>query len=491
MRIYKIFSFIVLITLSNHCKSRELLLDPIALAVKGNDTTLYAKQSGFEDLISIIKSLSDLHISNYQRHEIVQKTICGLLSNLDPHTSYLNENEFKALMEHTSGEFGGLGIQIALDNGLIRVVNVIDDTPAYKSKLKQGDYILCINDEYINGISADEAVSLLRGKRGSKVKLKIKRKDCDPFDITLTRDIIKIQSVKTELLDDILYVRISSFDEHVAKKLKHAIKGLKSFASLKGVILDMRDNHGGLLTEACAVSDLFIAGGKIVVTKGKDPADYHEFCANSTDLLQGKPIVVLINSGTASAPEIVAGALRDNKRALIVGIRSFGKGSVQKVVKLTEKTGLKITVAMHYTPSGHCIQAEGIMPDIEVNPAYISEDKNYVVLREENLKNSLKQVGESFVENNKQKAIREENKGKSFEETEFINFLKRLFSRNTDNSSVSDEIKKKIEQLDCDKNQKVDNFEIMSRSMSLKERREKDLQLRTAFHVIEVKTKGY
>ena len=436
-------------------------------------------------LLVLIEAIKTLHISNYSDSELIKKTIKGLLSNMDPHTAYLDKKDFNLLLSDTSGTFYGIGTQIAIDNGIIRIVAVLDDTPAYKAKLKAGDYIVCIDDEYINGISSEEAVFKLRGKKNTKVKLKIKRANKDPFDVTLTRKEIKAESVKTEVLDGVLYARISRFDDKVSKKLQEAVS--KNINSIKGMIIDFRDNHGGLLTEACDLSDLFLNKGIIVTTKGRDPADYSEFKAKSGDLLQGKPLVVLVNSATASAPEIVSGALKDNKRAIIVGTRTFGKGSVQRLIPLSTDTGVKITIAMYYTPSGTCIQGKGITPDIIVEPAYIQEDKNYIALREENLKNSLTQKGDEFVENESQKAIKEENieNEKDSEASKFIAFLKKLFKNDKPIEKNESEIKKKIREIE--KKSDDSDFELLYRDISLKERKEKDMQLRTAFYVIDVK----
>lgn len=450
----------------------------------------------YDYLLNLIQELKYAHISSYSDQELVNKAIKGLLSTLDPHTSYLDEKEFKALKESASGEFYGIGTQIAIDHGLILIITTVDGTPAHKAGLRSGDKIICIDGDYINGISADEAVNRLRGKKNTSVTLKIIRQNVEPFDITLKREVIKLESVKTEVLDNILYARISTFDEKVSSSLKEAINATKKNLGdkFKGVILDMRDNGGGLLTEACNVPDLFLNDGTIVVTKGRNPANYHEFKAKPGDILNGLPIVVLVNSGTASAPEIVAGALRDNKRAIIVGTRTFGKGSVQTLVPLPNNTGIKVTIAMHYTPSGKCIQAEGITPDIEVNPAYIKEFKDYVVVREENIKNALRQDGENFVENPKPRTIQKENtsdKKDGNNMNSLLDIIKSMFKKQQKNSQNDKEIKKKIEELNK-KQGEEDDYELLYRKISLSERREKDLQLRTAFYVLEAKSlKGY
>ena len=446
----------------------------------------------YEYLLNLIQELKYAHISSYSDQELVNKAIKGLLSTLDPHTSYLDEKEFKALKENASGEFYGIGTQIAIDHGLILIITTVDGTPAHKAGLRSGDKIICIDGDYINGISADEAVNRLRGKKNTSVTLKIIRQNTEPFDITLKREVIKLESVKTEILDNILYARVSTFDEKVSSTLKKSVDDAKKKLGkkFKGLILDMRDNCGGLLTEACNVPDLFLNDGTIVVTKGRNPANYHEFKAKPGDILEGLPIVVLVNSSTASAPEIVAGALRDNKRAIIVGTRTFGKGSVQTLLDLNNGTGIKVTIAMHYTPSGKCIQAEGITPDIEVNPAYIKEFKDYVVVREENIKNSLRQDGENFVENPKPRVIQKENISDKKEENSYgslLDIIKSMFKKQAKNGQNDKEIKKKIEEL-SKKHEEEDDYELLYRKISLSERREKDLQLRTAFYVLEAKS---
>ncbi len=325
------------------------------------------------------------YVNQMKDEEIIRKAVQGTLSTLDPHTCYLNEKAFNILKTQTEGEFGGLGIEIIIDEKFIRIVSPIDDTPAYKAGLKNGDLIISVDDECIAGLSAEEALDKLRGKPGTKVKLKIKRGDKQPFDVTITRDLIKVQSVKAEMLNDIAYIRISTFDKNTTSLLKTFFNETKN---IKGIILDVRNNPGGLLDEAVSVSDLFLKGGKIVSTKGRTKDNSKEFFASDNDITNGIPIVVIINSGTASAPEIMAGALRDNKRAIIVGTRSFGKGSVQKIIPLSDKTAIKITVAKHYTPSGECIQANGIEPDIQVAYSDIKALDTFSI-REEFFSNAL------------------------------------------------------------------------------------------------------
>ncbi len=380
---------------------------------------------------------------------IIRKAIEGMMSTLDLHSRYLNEKAFNSLKNLTEGEFGGLGIEFIMDDdGYIRVISAIDDTPAYKAGLKNGDLIVGVDGEYLGtNITDVEVIEKLRGKPGTSVKLKIIRERQAPFDVTIKRDLIKVKSVKAEVLDNIGYIRISTFDKNTSADIKKFIQENKK---LSGIILDVRNNPGGLLDEAVAVSDLFLKNCKIVSTKGRTKDNSMEFFANGEDITNGLPIAVLINSGTASAPEILAGALRDNKRAVIIGTRSFGKGSVQKVIPLpfSEKTGIKLTIAKHYTPSGECIQGNGISPDIEAGYASIKKVDGVFLLREEIFKNALDR-----------------------KETE---------KKHPDANKLPDS--PMIKKNDSDKKE---NEELDFRKMSLRERAEKDYQLNKAFDTLK------
>lgn len=463
----------------------------VKLVIPEQLTKVYgAENAKYVFLNSIIELIRQNHVVNYSRDELITKAIEGFLSNLDPHTCYLNEKYYKSLMEQTDGEFGGIGTEIILDSGLIRIITPIDDTPAYKAGIKPGDYVLCINDEYVSGISSEEAVEKLRGKPGTVVKLKIKRTGKDPFDVEIKRAIIKIQSVKPEYLNGVAYVRISTFDKNTTKDMISFIERMKKEKGkdLKGVVLDLRNNPGGLLAEAKTVAGAFLKGGTVVTTKGRDPANYLSLKADDEDILNGLPLVVIVNSGTASAPEIVAGALQDHKRAVVIGVRTFGKGSVQQVVPFSKTTGMKVTVAMHYRPSGICIQGHGITPDIEVNPAVISEFKELTCLREENIKHSIGGKSDSspeLIETNNQKALSNTKKPETSID-KVINALRSLFTKEEDQKNF-DKIKSKLEQLNKkkkDDSEIEDEFDELYRSRSITERLEKDLQLRTAFCII-------
>lgn len=349
---------------------------------------------------SYVEELSD--------KKLIEAAINGMLTSLDPHSSYLDAESFTYMNEQTKGKFGGLGIEVTMDNGLVKVVSPIDDTPAFKAGIKAGDYITHIDGETVIGLNLNEAVSKMRGKIGTKVKLSIRRINEKPFDVTIKRKEIKIQSVKTEIKnDDILYVRISSFsednDKEIEKAVKNANKKLKG--KLAGIVIDVRNNPGGLLDQAVAVSDLFLEKGEIVSTRSRNEEETVKYSAEPGDIASGLPIVVLINEGSASASEILAGALQDHRRAIIVGEKSFGKGSVQTVLPLGEYGAMRLTTARYYTPSGHSIQAKGIEPDIVVKPAKVELLESYALnLTEAELNGALKNEEENTKKENKDKA---------------------------------------------------------------------------------------
>ncbi len=308
--------------------------------------------------------------------KLVESAINGMLSSLDPHSSFMNQSDFEDLENQTKGEFGGLGMEVSSENGLVRVTSPIDDTPAYRAGIQAGDYITHIDGESVMGISLSEAVKKMRGKPGTKIKLTISRKDKEPFDVKIKRDIIRVQPVKYEAKGDIGYIRIITFSDHTTEKVHEAIQKLSTDIGqekLIGYIIDVRNNPGGLLTEAIGVVDTFLTQGEIVSTHSRDAAEDMSFSAEKDDLTNGKPLVVMINEGSASASEIVAGALQDHRRALIVGLKSFGKGSVQSVRPIPGFGGIKMTTARYYTPSGKSIQAKGIEPDVVIPRAKLEE----------------------------------------------------------------------------------------------------------------------
>lgn len=336
----------------------------------------------FSTAISQIKSY---YVKDVKDKELFEDAIRGMLQGLDPHSAYLDEEDFRDLTANTRGEFGGLGIEVTMEKGVLKVIAPIDDTPAKKAGVKAGDYIIKIDDKPLKDFTLREAVTLMRGKRGEPIKLFILRKGHDkPLEFTIVRDIIRIKSVKSRLIDNHYgYIRISHFQAPTTKDMMKAISKMQKQAkgNLKGLILDLRNNPGGLLDSAIEMSDAFIHNDKkgkeemIVYTKGRLPGSKFQALAQPGDVLRKAPMVVLINGGSASGSEIVAGALKDNKRAIIMGERSFGKGSVQTVLPLDEKRGIKLTTALYYTPSGRSIQAKGIEPDIVVRELTFSDGK--------------------------------------------------------------------------------------------------------------------
>jgi carboxyl-terminal processing protease len=305
--------------------------------------------------------------------KLVESAINGMLSGLDPHSSYMDPKSFRDMQVQTRGEFGGLGIEVTMEDGLVKVVAPIDDTPAAKAGVMANDIITKLDDEAVQGLTLNQAVDKMRGPVNSKIKLTIMRKGADkPIELTIMRDIIRVKSVRSHAEgDDVGYIRITQFNEQTTDGLKQAINDLGSQLGadkIKGYIVDLRNNPGGLLDQAISVADTFLDKGEIVSTRGRNPEETQRFNARPGDMTHGKPVIVLINGGSASASEIVAGALQDHKRATLIGTRSFGKGSVQTIIPLGADNGaLRLTTARYYTPSGRSIQAQGIKPDIEVS----------------------------------------------------------------------------------------------------------------------------
>jgi carboxyl-terminal processing protease len=326
---------------------------------------------------------------------LLESAIRGMLSGLDPHSSYLDREEYRDLQVGTSGEFGGLGIEVGMEDGFVRVIAPIDDTPAQRAGLQSGDLIIRINDKPVRGMGLDDAVNVMRGKPGTRINLTILREGEDrPFDVDLERDIIHVASVKSRTLEPGYgYVRISHFQSRTTEDLLSAINELEkeNGGVLKGLVLDLRNNPGGVLNSAVGVSDAFLVGGLIVYTKGRIEDSELQFKAGPDDVLKGAPIVVLVNGGSASASEIVAGALQDHKRAIIMGSPTFGKGSVQTIVPIDNTTALKLTTARYYTPSGRSIQAQGIEPDIKLasGELRVAEGPGVAPLKEADLRRHL------------------------------------------------------------------------------------------------------
>jgi carboxyl-terminal processing protease len=356
---------------------------------KSNSDT-YRQLNLFAEVFERVRSD---YVEEVSDETLVETAINGMLSSLDPHSSYLNAKNYKDMQVQTRGEFGGLGIEVTMENGLVKVVSPIDDTPAAKAGIKPNDFITHLDGEPVTGLTLPEAVEKMRGPTNSTIKLTIRREGKDPFDVSLTRAVVKIQSVKSHLEgDNIGYIRITSFNEQTDSGLQSAVKSLKEKAGNKlvGYVLDLRNNPGGLLDQAIAVSDAFLERGEIVSTRGRRSDDAQRFNARPGDVANGLPVVVLINGGSASASEIVAGALQDHHRAVLLGTRSFGKGSVQTVIPLPGNGAMRLTTARYYTPSGRSIQGLGIEPDILVEPAKIEKVAQGTIRHEADLRGALK-----------------------------------------------------------------------------------------------------
>ncbi|NOR52317.1 MAG: PDZ domain-containing protein [Gammaproteobacteria bacterium] len=343
----------------------------------------------------IFAKVKGSYVEEVDDKQLIEGAIRGMLTSLDPHSAYLDLNEYKELKVGTTGEFGGLGIEVTMEDGFVKVVSPIDDTPAQRAGVHAGDLVIRLNDTPVKGMTISEAVKIMRGKPGTDIVLLIVREGEDkPLTITITRAIIKVKSVKNRILEEGFgYVRITSFQTRTGKQIREAVDKLKqeSGGELKGLVLDLRNNPGGVLGAAVSVSDAFLTDGLIVYTEGRGGHEELEFNAKPTDALNGAPLVVLINGGSASASEIVAGALQDHNRAIIMGSPSFGKGSVQTIFPLSSNTAVKITTARYYTPSGRSIQAEGIKPDIEIKPLKITarEKSSFESIKEADLSGHL------------------------------------------------------------------------------------------------------
>lgn len=335
----------------------------------------------FEDLkkfTEVYSRVKEDYVEPVKDKELIGNAIRGMLTGLDPHSDYLNEEEYKELQVGTTGEFGGLGIEVGMEDGFVKVISPIDDTPAQKAGLEAGDLIIRLDDKPVKGMTLNDAVKIMRGKPDTDINLLVVREGKpQPFKVTITRAVIKVNSVKQRLLEaGYGYVRISSFQSKTTDSLNEGITALQkeNKGNLRGLVLDLRNNPGGVLNAAVGVSDAFLESGKIVYTEGRVEDAKMEYSAQKGDILNGAPMVVLVNRGSASASEIVSGALQDHKRAIIVGQKTFGKGSVQTVLPLDEKTAIKITTARYFTPLGRSIQAEGIKPDIEIKALKVSAD---------------------------------------------------------------------------------------------------------------------
>ena len=365
-------------------------LGPLGAANAANSET-YRQLNLFGDVFDRIRSD---YVEQPEDSKLIDAAINGMLAALDPHSSYLNAKGFQDMQVQTRGEFGGLGIEVTMEEGVIKVVTPIDDTPAARADVRGGDLIVKLDGEPILGLTLGQAVEKMRGQVNTPIILTIKREGVDePFDVKIVRDIIQIRSVRYRVEDDVGYIRITTFNEQTQQGLNRAVKKLEEELGdkVKGYVLDLRNNPGGLLDQAISVSDSFLDRGEIVSTRGRNAEQTQRYNADAGDLLKTKPLVILINGGSASASEIVAGALQDHRRATILGTRSFGKGSVQTIIPLGSMGAIRLTTARYYTPSGRSIQAKGIDPDIVVEQNIPDEQKKKTVTKgEANLPNHLK-----------------------------------------------------------------------------------------------------
>ena len=317
----------------------------------------------------VLEKINKEYVDEFNQSESMDSAINGLLQSLDPYSSYMSPKIFDEMQTETSGEFGGLGIEVSMEVGVVKVISPIDDTPASRAGLKAGDYIVKINDVQVQGKSLSEAVDLMRGPVGSGIELTVRRRgEKKALTFNIIREVIQVQSVKSEIIDEnIGYIRLTSFNDNSSDQIEKQIKKLKKDKNLNSFILDLRNNPGGLLSQAIKISDFFLENGEIVSTKSRKKSENRKWFAKKGDITDGKTLLVLINYGSASASEIVAGALKDHKRAIIIGENSFGKGSVQSIIPLKNRGAIRLTVAKYYLPSGKSISEVGVRPDIEVN----------------------------------------------------------------------------------------------------------------------------
>ncbi|MEY4873070.1 MAG: hypothetical protein RLZZ563_2400 [Pseudomonadota bacterium] len=342
---------------------------PLIAQETERSSSVYEQLDLFGDIFERIRGQ---YVEEVDSEKLIEAAINGMLTSLDPHSSYLPPEDFDDMQVQTRGEFGGLGIEVTQEEGFVKVVSPMDDTPADAAGIEAGDFITHVNGESVLGLTLDDAVEMMRGPVGSEIIITIVREGVEePFDVSIIRDTIKVTAVRSRVVGNTVVLRITTFNDQTTpgleEQLKKSLEELGGLPNVDGFVLDLRNNPGGLLTEAISVSDAFLEKGEIVSTRGRDPADGERFNATPGDLAGGKPIVMLINGGSASASEIVAGALQDHRRAIVVGTKSFGKGSVQTVVPLRGDGAMRLTTARYYTPSGRSIQALGVMPDIVVN----------------------------------------------------------------------------------------------------------------------------
>ena len=380
-------SLLVLAAMSLGAFSALFLIAPLTTKAQSNNEETYRQLTLFGDVFQRVR---EDYVEEVSDQDLVEAAINGMLTSLDPHSAYLPDDNFQKMQVQTRGKFGGLGIEVTMENGFVKVVSPIDDTPADKAGILPEDLIISVDGESIVGLTLNDAVEKLRGPIGSNVKISVQRAQDEPFEVNIIRDEIKIRSVRSRLYETIGYIRITTFSEQTSPGLQKAMDDLQAETAegLTGLVLDLRNNPGGLLSEAIRVSDAFLEKGEIVSTRGRGENDIQHAYARPGDISDGLPLVVLINSGSASASEIVAGALKDHRRAVVMGTRSFGKGSVQTITPMPGHGAMRLTTALYFTPSGVSIQAKGISPDIEVALARIEKLEGGLV-REEDLRGAL------------------------------------------------------------------------------------------------------
>tara|TARA_B110000046_G_scaffold57652_1_gene64516 strand:- start:1028 stop:2386 length:1359 start_codon:yes stop_codon:yes gene_type:complete len=386
--LYSNKKFVFLIIFSLFVTTLGFLPNNVSEAQSNRQET-YKQLNLFGD---VFQRVQEQYVEEVTDKELIESAISGMLQSLDPHSSYLSAESYKDMQVKTKGTFGGLGIEITMEDGVVKVVSPIDETPAALAGMQSGDLIIGINGESIRGLSINDAVSQLRGPIGSNVTITVVRNKQEPFELVIKRDIIKIRSVRHNIINNVGYIRLTTFSETTTEGMKSSIKKIQGELgkNFQGLILDLRNNPGGLLNQSISVSDSFLDRGEIVSTKGRKNGDASRVFAKKGDVINGKPLVVLINSGSASASEIVAGALKDHSRAIIIGTRSFGKGSVQSIIPLPGNGAMRLTTARYYTPSGVSIQAKGIEPDIQVEAGVTNiKEKDTKIRREENLRGAL------------------------------------------------------------------------------------------------------
>lgn len=403
--------------------STMLATVPAAAIAADTDEETFRQLELFGDIFERVRAQ---YVDESADKDLVESAINGMLQSLDPHSSYLNEESFRDMQVQTRGEFGGLGIEVTMEQGFVRVVSPIDETPAARAGLEAGDFITHLDGETVQGLTLSDAVDKMRGRVGSDIELTIRREGEEPFDVTVTRDVVRIRSVRSRTEGKAGYIRVTTFNEQTMEGVEASMESLKEELGdqMIGVVLDLRRNPGGLLDQAVKVSDAFLDRGEIVSTRGREADDAQRFNAKKGDLADGLPMVVLINRGSASASEIVAGALQDHKRAVVMGTESFGKGSVQTIMPIPGHGALRLTTAAYYTPSGRSIQKTGIEPDILVEQAQITEETPTGRVRERDLRNARDNDGTELPEDGDEEEVSETSAVQDYQLARALDLLK-------------------------------------------------------------------